>query len=83
MFEHLGDGQPVINITIEHRADEVNAVFGEGEEGDSEGVVEDLVDVIEGVFLVDDRVKEDTQGPDVLFFATIGSALEDFGRGVI
>lgn len=83
MLKHLGNGQPVINIAIEHRADKINAIFREGEEGDPEGVVENLVNIIERVLLVDDRVEEDTQGPDVLFFAAVRSALEDFGRSVI
>jgi hypothetical protein len=46
-------------------------------------MVHDLVDAIEGVFLVYDCVEQDTQGPDVLLFATVGGAGEDFGGGVI
>lgn len=46
-------------------------------------MVEDLVDVVEGVLLVDDRVQQDAEGPDILFLAAVGLALEDFGGSVI
>lgn len=46
-------------------------------------MVQYFVDAVEGVFLVDERVEEDAEGPNVLFFAAVGFALEDFGRCVI
>ena len=83
MFHHLSDSQPLVNITIQHLADQIDAVFGERDEGDSEWMVENLVDVVERVFLVDDRVEKNPKGPDVLLFASIGLALKDFGGSVI
>lgn len=75
MFKHFSNGESVVNIAIEHCADEVNAIFRERKEGDSEGVVEDLINVVKGVLFVDDCVKEDSQSPDVLFLASIRPAL--------
>ena len=46
-------------------------------------MIEDLVDVVEWVFLVDDGVQQDAEGPDVLLCAAVGFSLEDFGGGVI
>jgi hypothetical protein len=46
-------------------------------------MIHDLVDGVEGVFFVDDGVEEDAEGPDVLFFATVGAAGEDFGGCVV
>jgi hypothetical protein len=71
VFKNFSNGESVVNIAIEHCADEVNAIFRERKEGDSERVVEDLIDVVEGVLFVDNCVKEDPQGPDVLFLASI------------
>jgi hypothetical protein len=72
---HFGDGNAVVDVAVEHRADEVNAIFRERKEGDSEGVVKDLVDAVERVLLVDNGVKKDTQSPDILFLAPIRPAL--------
>ena len=46
-------------------------------------MVEDLVDAVKGVLLVDERVEEDAEGPDVLLLAAVGLALENFGGCVI
>jgi len=46
-------------------------------------MIEDLVDIVEWVFLVDDGVQQDPEGPDVLLFPAVGFSLEDFGGGVI
>ena len=46
-------------------------------------MIQYFVDTVEGIFLVDERVEEDAEGPDVLFFAAVGFALEDFGCRVI
>jgi hypothetical protein len=37
-------------------------------------VIHNLVDRVEWVFFVDDGVKEDAEGPDILFFAAVGFA---------
>lgn len=83
MLEHLGDGQTVVNVAVQHLADQIDAGVGEREEGDAEGLIEDLVDIVEWVLLVNDRVQQDTQSPDILFLAAVGFALEDLGGRVI
>lgn len=83
VLEHLGDGQTVVDIAVQHLADQIDAGFGEGKEGDAQGLIEDFVDVVEWVLLVDDRVQQDTQSPDILFLAAVGFALEDLGGCVI
>lgn len=75
MFKHFSDGESVVNVAIEHRADEVNAIFRERKEGDAEGVVKDLIDVVERVLFVDNGIKENAESPDVLFLAPIRPAL--------
>lgn len=75
MFKYFSNCKSVINITIEHRADEVDAIFRERKEGDSEGVVKDLINIVERVLLIDNGIEENAQSPDVLFLATIRSAL--------
>lgn len=83
VLEHLGDGQTVVDVAVQHLADQIDAGFGEGKEGDAEGVIEDLVDVVEWVLLVDDRVQQDTQRPDILFLAAVRFALKDLGGRII
>jgi hypothetical protein len=39
--------------------------------------------VIEGILLVHDGVQENPHGPNVLLFASIGFALQDFGSCII
>lgn len=46
-------------------------------------MVEDFVDVVEWVFFVDNRIEQNAKGPDILFFAPVGLALQDFGGGVV
>lgn len=75
MFKHFSNGESVVNIAIEHFADEVDAIFRERKEGDSERMVKNLVNVVEGVLFVDNGVKEDSQSPDVLLLASIRPAL--------
>lgn len=75
MSEHFSNGESVVNVAIEHRADEVNAIFRERKEGNAEGVVKDLIDVVERVLFVDNGVKKNAESPDVLFLASIRSAL--------
>ena len=46
-------------------------------------MVEDLVDAVKGVLLVDERVEEDAEGPDVLLLAAVRLALQDLGGRVV
>jgi hypothetical protein len=83
VFKHFGDSEAVVDVAIEHCSNEVNACFRERKEGYAEWVVEDFVDVVERILLIDNRIKENSQGPDVLFFASVRPALENFGGGVV
>lgn len=78
----LADGQPPIDVPVEHLLDQLD-VRGGHDPRDAQFVVEYFIDAVEGVLLVDEGVEEDAEGPDVLFLAAVGFALEDFGRGVI
>jgi hypothetical protein len=83
MFHHFRDRDSLVNIAIQHLADKVNACFGERDKRHAERVVEDFFNVVEWVFLVDDRVEENAQGPHILLFASVGFALKDFGCCVV
>lgn len=50
---------------------------------DPKFTVHNLIDAVEGVFLVYDSVEKDPKRPDVLLFASVGPALKDFGRSVV
>lgn len=49
----------------------------------AELTIHDLIDAIEGIFLVDKRIQEDSQRPHVLFFATVRLPLKNFRSGII
>ena len=78
----LADRQPPIDIPVQHLLDQLD-IRGRHDPRNAQLVIQDLVDAVKGVFFVDERVEEDAEGPDVLFLAAVGFALEDFGRGVI
>ena len=82
MVQYLRDTQPPVDVTVEHALDQIDALLAHNP-GDSQLMIHDLVDAVEGVLLVDEGVEQDTESPDVLFFAAVGTALEDFGSGII
>ena len=82
MLEHGLDADTAVNVAVEHFPDQVDTVLAH-DVGDAEVVVHDLVDGVEGVLLVDDGVEQDAKGPDVLLFAAVRGAAEDFGSCVI
>lgn len=73
MLKHLLDRDARFDIANEHGADQVDAVFAH-DVRDAEVAVHDLVNAIEWILFVNDGVQEDTQGPDILLFATVGLA---------
>lgn len=73
----------IVDVTVEHSADKIDAVLGEWEKGDSKGVIKNFVDVVEWILLVNDSIEQNAQSPHVLFFAAVGFALEDFGCRII
>ena len=46
-------------------------------------MVHNLVNAVKGVLFVNDGIEEDTKSPDVLLFAAVGLAGENFGGSVI
>ena len=56
MVHHFGNREPFIDLTVEHAANQVETLLGERQEGNPQRMVHDLVDVVEWVFLVYDRV---------------------------
>jgi hypothetical protein len=82
MLKHGLDANAPLNIPIEHFADKVNALLTHNIRY-SKVMVHDLVDGVERVLFVDDGVEQNSKGPDVLFFAAVGEAAEDFRGSVI
>ena len=82
VFEDTDDVDPALDIAIEHFADEVDAGVAHNIRH-AQVVIHDFIDAIERVFLVDDGVEQDAQCPDVLFFAAIREAAQDFWGGVV
>lgn len=82
MLDHLRNGQAPIDVAIQHGLDEINTGLAH-DPRDAEFVIHDLIDAIERVFLVHQRIEQDPQSPDVLLFATVGFPLQDFGRRVV
>jgi hypothetical protein len=46
-------------------------------------MIQDLVDVVERVFFVDDGVEKNSESPDILLLPSIRFSLKDLGSGVI
>jgi hypothetical protein len=55
VIQHLFYGIPLSNVSVQHTADQIDAVLADYE-GDTEVSVHDLVNTIERVLLVDDGV---------------------------
>ena len=83
MLYNLGDGETVVDVSVKHPPDQVNAILRKRQEWDSKRVVQNLIDVIEWVFFVNDCVKQNTKSPDILLFASVGFALQDLRRRII
>ena len=80
--QHLVDVETLLDIAVEHAADEVDTLVAEGV-GHAQVAVHDLIDAVEGVLLVDDGVEEDSKRPDVLLLASIRLTREHFGCSII
>lgn len=82
MLHDLRDRQPLVYVSFQHGLDQINVLLAH-DPWDSEFTVHDLVDAIEWVLLVNDRVEKDPKRPHVLLFAPVRTPLKDFGRRVI
>jgi hypothetical protein len=83
MFHDLRDGQSIVDVSVKHLSDQVDAVLRKRKERHAEGMVKDLVDVIERVLFVNDGVKQDSEGPNILFFTAVGFTLENFRCSIV
>lgn len=83
MRHDLGDIDPLVNFAFQHLADNVDTSFREGHERYPKRMVKDLVDVVEWILLVDNRIEQNTKRPYVLLFSAVWLALQHFRRGVI
>lgn len=82
MLQHLADRNPLLDITVQHQSDQVNALLAH-DPRNAQVVVHNLVNGVERIFLVDDGVQQDTEGPHILLFATVRATSEDLWGGVV
>lgn len=82
MIFDLVDGQSAVDVAVQHAFDQVDAVLAH-DPRNPELVVQNLIDAVERVLLVHERVEQDSQGPDVLFLAPVRSPLQNLGGSII
>ena len=82
MLHYLPDTQPSIHIPLQHASDQIDTTLTH-DPRNAELMIHDFVDAVKGVFFIDESVKEDAEGPDVLFFAAVRFPLQYFRGGVI
>lgn len=56
MAQHALDIDPMINVSIEHEPNKVDARLAE-DKRDTESVVHNLIDAVKGILFVDDRIQ--------------------------
>lgn len=83
VVNHFRYRNSIVDVAVEHFANKIDAVLGEWQKGDSKGVIENLVDVVEWILLVNDSIEQNAQSPHILFLSAVGFALEDFRCRVI
>lgn len=82
MLQHAFNADSATHISVEHCADQIDAVFTH-DIWNAKVPVHDLVDAVERVLFIDDRVEQDAKRPDVLLFAAVRFSSKDFGGCVI
>lgn len=70
MLEHGLDAYPSLHVSVQHLADQVDAVLAHHVRH-SQVMVHDFVNRVKGVFLVHDGVEQDAQSPYVLLLAPV------------
>lgn len=70
MIQHLLDSSSRAHVPVQHLPDQIDTRLAH-HIWDSEIAIHDLVDTVEGVLLVDDRVEKDAESPDILLFAVV------------
>lgn len=71
-----------LHIPLQHASHKRNTLLADHVRH-AQLMVQDLVDAVERIFLVEDRVEQDAEGPDVLRGAGVGVRGEDFGGCVV
>jgi hypothetical protein len=77
---------PLLDLAIQHLLDQVETsilLAVEGRERHPQRVVQDLVNVVEGVLFVHNGVEQNPKSPHILLFPAIRFALKHLGRRVI
>jgi hypothetical protein len=82
MVQDLLNGVPFRYIPVEHTSDEVDTLLAD-DIWHPQVAIHDLIDAVEGVLLVYDGIKEYSQGPYILLFASIRLASQNLGCCVI
>lgn len=82
MIQYLANRDSLLHISIQHQPYQINTLLAHYPRH-AQIMIHDFVNRVEGVLLVDNSVEQDSKGPDVLFFAAVGFAGEDFGGGII
>ena len=82
MVHDAANADALLDVALEHPAHEVDAHFAD-DKWHAQVAVHDLVDVVEGILLVEDGVEQDAEGPEVLLAPVVRGAGQDFRRCVI
>lgn len=56
MVHDFLDDQALLDGAVEHSPDQIDAALGEWQIRNPQRMIKDLIDIIEGVFLIDDSV---------------------------
>lgn len=82
MLQNLRNSNAPLDVAVEHESNQIEVLFRH-DVGHAQVVVHDFVDAVERVLLVYNGIEEDAEGPNILLFAAICFASEDFGSSVI
>jgi hypothetical protein len=70
MLEDLLNCDSRVDVSVEHRTDQVNAIIAHHIRN-AEIPIHDFIDAVERVLFVDDSVEENSESPNILLFASI------------
>lgn len=82
MVEDILDANTPLHVSVEHLPNEIQAVLAH-DVRHAQVVIHNLIDTIERILFVHDRVQEDPQRPDILLFAAVRKPSKDFGCRVV
>ena len=82
MFDYLRNIKSLRDVAVKHIPDEIDTIVADGVRY-PKVAVHYFVDAVERVLLVDDRVEEDAQSPNVLLFSSVWLACQYLRGGII